>query len=358
MGLVAKGRRGGYIHPHRGVVGRFAGPLTFNAPSKVANPNSAPQALTAAGFHTGHSCYNWPLHPHRPFGVVPVADWNSADRAKVIPPGDLLGHGFPGAGGGSYYLPSRGSYPADQRLPGVPGDGWDAPSDGLEVLIFCWMALGTTPGSDQDGEVIGIRTTSTKEPWMIFQEGTTDVLTMILEAGGAERTWSTPTLTTSTGLEQWVWLQLQWLSGTTPRLRIWTPNAAGFYRDADRASYSFPGGNVTGTIDYSEQALRIIGDANNFTWRCYYISGSRLGSGATERFINNRHLGLWNFPGEYRDVHVLPSAVGQIGLPWGMIGGNPDTWRDELGGTDDADLIDSIDEGEPFSDADYAESPA
>ncbi len=62
----------------------------------------------------------------------------------------------------------------------------------------------------------------------------------------------------------------------------------------------------------------------------------------------------WNPP-----IYTFEEAVtGQVGIPYAMVGGNPDTWRDELGGTDDADLIGSIDEGEPFSDADYAESPA
>ncbi|MHC4091944.1 MAG: LamG-like jellyroll fold domain-containing protein [Planctomycetota bacterium] len=54
-------------------------------------------------------------------------------------------------------------------------------------------------------------------------------------------------------------------------------------------------------------------------------------------------------------IITLPPA-GQIGLPWGVTG-NPDAWKDELGNTSDAELINSVDEGEPFAAADYVTSP-
>ncbi len=52
------------------------------------------------------------------------------------------------------------------------------------------------------------------------------------------------------------------------------------------------------------------------------------------------------------------AALGQVGIPFAMVGGNPDVWQDELGGTSDAAIIGSIDEGEPFVTSDFAESPA
>ncbi len=75
------------------------------------------------------------------------------------------------------------------------------------------------------------------------------------------------------------------------------------------------------------------------------------------------HSWVYRRPFDYRAprpfaVPIFDAAVGQVGIPFAMVGGNPDTWQDELGGTSDAAIIDSIDEGEPFVTSDFAESPA
>ena len=51
----------------------------------------------------------------------------------------------------------------------------------------------------------------------------------------------------------------------------------------------------------------------------------------------------------------VPPGI-QVGLPFGVTG-NPDAWEDELANTSDAELINSVDEGEPFAASDYVTSP-